>query len=55
VNPLVSWIWIGGIVMSLGALFSLLPRLLPHVAAATTEQTQEDKTRMPRGVAIAAK
>jgi len=30
VNPLVAWIWIGGIVMSLGAVFCLLPRMIPQ-------------------------
>jgi cytochrome c-type biogenesis protein CcmF len=29
VNPLVSWIWTGGIVMVAGALLGLLPRLIP--------------------------
>jgi cytochrome c-type biogenesis protein CcmF len=32
VNPLVSWIWTGGIVMAAGALLCLLPRFLPHGA-----------------------
>ncbi|MBL4701169.1 MAG: heme lyase CcmF/NrfE family subunit [Phycisphaeraceae bacterium] len=30
INPLVVWIWIGGIAMTLGALFSMLPKLLAH-------------------------
>jgi len=34
VNPLVSWIWTGGMVMSLGAIVCLLPRLIPQRAAA---------------------
>ena len=33
VNPLVSWIWTGGIVMSIGAIICLLPRLIPQRAA----------------------
>jgi cytochrome c-type biogenesis protein CcmF len=33
-NPLVGWIWLGGIVMSAGSLFSLLPRLLPQTVTA---------------------
>ena len=33
VNPLVSWIWTGGIVMAAGAIFCLLPRLIPHHVA----------------------
>jgi len=28
-NPAVLWIWIGGIVMTIGGLFCMLPRLLP--------------------------
>jgi cytochrome c-type biogenesis protein CcmF len=34
VNPLVSWIWTGGIVLSLGGIICLLPRILPHAATA---------------------
>ncbi len=30
INPLVAWIWIGGIVMTAGAVFCLLPCLLPE-------------------------
>ncbi|MHC4413769.1 MAG: heme lyase CcmF/NrfE family subunit [Planctomycetota bacterium] len=30
VNPLVLWIWIGGIVLAAGGLFCVLPRLLPR-------------------------
>jgi cytochrome c-type biogenesis protein CcmF len=29
VNPLVAWLWIGGIVLSIGALLALLPRIAP--------------------------
>jgi hypothetical protein len=32
INPLVIWIWIGGIVLSIGAIVCLLPRLLPRTA-----------------------
>jgi cytochrome c-type biogenesis protein CcmF len=32
VNPLVSWIWAGGIVMAAGAVLCLLPRLMPRPA-----------------------
>lgn len=31
VNPLVLWIWIGGIVLTLGGVFCLLPRLVPRL------------------------
>jgi cytochrome c-type biogenesis protein CcmF len=56
VNPLVSWIWIGGIVLSAGSLFALFaagcsrtpPRRPP-------KRTKEHQSRLPRGVAIAAK
>jgi cytochrome c-type biogenesis protein CcmF len=33
VNPLVSWIWIGGIVLSVGAVICMLPRFLAERAA----------------------
>lgn len=32
VNPLIAWIWIGGIVMSLGAVFCLMPRLIKQTS-----------------------
>lgn len=34
VNPLVCWLWIGGLVMAVGGVFCLVPRLLPQSAAA---------------------
>jgi cytochrome c-type biogenesis protein CcmF len=33
-NPLVSWIWIGGIVMTVGGIICLLPRLMPQAQPA---------------------
>jgi len=38
VNPLVLWIWLGGIVLCTGGLFSMLPRLLPRPAPAAVTQ-----------------
>jgi cytochrome c-type biogenesis protein CcmF len=38
VNPLVSWIWAGGVVMSIGAILALLPRLLPAPAVAKSAE-----------------
>jgi cytochrome c-type biogenesis protein CcmF len=34
INPLVLWIWIGGIVMSLGAVLAMLPPVLPRTVRA---------------------
>jgi cytochrome c-type biogenesis protein CcmF len=34
VNPLVSWIWTGGVVLTIGAIVGLLPRVLPIRSAA---------------------
>ncbi len=36
INPLVAWIWIGGIVMSLGAVFCLMPKLIRQASRAST-------------------
>ena len=47
VNPLVSWIWTGGVVMSIGAIVCLLPRLIPQRAAAAAEPVGQ--SRKPRG------
>ena len=52
VNPLVSWIWAGGIVMSLGATVCLLPRLIPQRAAPAADVSATpvapDRTRRGR-------
>ena len=40
VNPLVIWIWIGGVVLSLGGVVCLLPRLLPRTRHAGAAQPQ---------------
>lgn len=48
VNPLVAWIWIGGIVMSLGTIFAMLPKLLPQrkqAAVADVALTAQASTR----------
>jgi cytochrome c-type biogenesis protein CcmF len=49
VNPLVSWIWVGGIVMSLGAMLSLAPRLIPQFGTRTVAVTFR-----PIGIALKA-
>ena len=38
INPLVSWIWLGGVVLSIGGLFCMVPRLVrrPHAATDPT-------------------
>ncbi|MCC7408202.1 MAG: heme lyase CcmF/NrfE family subunit [Phycisphaeraceae bacterium] len=41
INPLVAWIWVGGIVLSLGAVIGLMPRFLP------ARQTQPADARSP--------
>jgi cytochrome c-type biogenesis protein CcmF len=33
INPLVIWLWIGGVVMTLGGVWCLVPRLLPAPVA----------------------
>ncbi len=42
INPLVAWIWVGGIVMSLGAVFCLMPKLIKATAVA------HDPTKSPK-------
>lgn len=37
VNPVVLWIWLGGIVMVAGGCFCMLPRLIPQFAFRTVE------------------
>jgi cytochrome c-type biogenesis protein CcmF len=48
VNPLVSLLWTGGIVLIVGGIFCLLPRLLPH-AGQPEEQTESQVARQGRG------
>jgi cytochrome c-type biogenesis protein CcmF len=39
INPLVSWIWAGGIVLTIGAVVGLLPRVLPHAEGRAVEKS----------------
>jgi len=44
VSPLVSWIWTGGLVLTVGAVFGLLPRFLPlRAVAPAAEPAQPTK------------
>ena len=55
INPLVAWIWIGGIVMSLGAVFCLMPRLMSQTVTGpvpSPESTSQNK-RKPASVHLA--
>jgi cytochrome c-type biogenesis protein CcmF len=47
-NPMVLWIWLGGIVLCAGGVFSLLPRLLPRAVPSVAVQPA---TGGPRGTA----
>jgi cytochrome c-type biogenesis protein CcmF len=50
INPLVSWIWAGGIILTLGGIVSLLPRVLPHaapVAAVAAPEIRNPKHEIP--------
>lgn len=40
-NPLVLWIWIGGIVLTLGGLLCLLPRVFPQPGLIPTDQATQ--------------
>ncbi len=45
VNPLVLWIWLGGIVLCAGGSFSLLPRLLPRAIRVAAAQPESEDHR----------
>ena len=51
VNPLVSWIWIGGMVMSAGAILCLLPRIVPQQVEMfeTVQQSSKTQSKATRG------
>jgi len=46
VNPLVAWMWIGTIVLSVGGIICILPRLLPQSLRQSVEN-QSHPTRQP--------
>jgi cytochrome c-type biogenesis protein CcmF len=51
VNPVVLWIWIGGIVMVLGAVFCAVPRLLPVRQAAEAVEPRPAADDLPQPAA----
>lgn len=56
INPLVSWIWIGGIVLTIGALICLTPKFLPakqiEFAKKVIPQHSVSSGRRPAGAAM---
>jgi cytochrome c-type biogenesis protein CcmF len=48
INPLVSWIWIGGIVMSVGAIFCMIPKILSQPAVVTAAEDDQNSLRVAR-------
>lgn len=43
-NPLVLWIWLGGIVMAAGSFFCILPRMLPKARAVEVVEGAADRS-----------
>jgi cytochrome c-type biogenesis protein CcmF len=54
VNPLVNWIWIGGITLVFGTMFCLLPRLMRGERRATAPATAAKEVAIPRRRAVGA-
>lgn len=48
VNPLVSWIWTGGVILTIGAIIGLLPRLIPVAVVTVETDTPRHETRKAR-------
>jgi len=45
INPLIAWIWIGGLVLTVGGILCMLPRLLPqHKRAAANQSAAQPQT-----------
>lgn len=62
VNPLMLWIWLGGMLMVAGAIFCLLPRILPLARVAETKASEDGadaqlspQPAMSVGVAVATR
>ncbi len=49
VNPVVSWIWTGGITLSLGAIVAMIPTLRKPTITAAIPATSRKQQRRPRG------
>jgi cytochrome c-type biogenesis protein CcmF len=43
INPLVAWIWIGGLTLTVGGILCMLPRLLPQRQRAAARQAAENR------------
>ncbi len=56
VNPVVVWIWLGGIVMVLGGVFCMLPRVVPQFGrtAGAVDETLDSDVPLTAGSAIPA-
>jgi cytochrome c-type biogenesis protein CcmF len=48
VNPLVSWIWTGGVILTIGAIIGLVPRLIPVAVVTVETDTPRHETRKAR-------
>ncbi|MGH7453480.1 MAG: cytochrome c-type biogenesis CcmF C-terminal domain-containing protein, partial [bacterium] len=46
-NPLVSWVWIGGLVLTIGTLITLLPDARERVSSSTTARAVSARRRAP--------
>jgi cytochrome c-type biogenesis protein CcmF len=53
INPLVAWVWIGGIVMTLGAMFCLTPKLIRQTSVEPQHATSHVKTHASGTVHLA--
>jgi cytochrome c-type biogenesis protein CcmF len=54
INPLVLWIWIGGMVMAAGCLFCLVPPLLPYARRGLATAAEPNVQPTQPGVALPA-
>ncbi|MFG0253073.1 MAG: cytochrome c-type biogenesis CcmF C-terminal domain-containing protein, partial [Phycisphaerales bacterium JB038] len=54
ISPLVVWIWLGGIVLSAGGVYAMLPRFLPRVAHEAVVETAAADPAQPLNPSPAA-
>lgn len=49
-NPLVKWVWLGGVIVVFGTLLALMPNRRAALALASTQETSPAQTAVAHGL-----